>query len=57
MGVINSHMNPLSLFVVDITPSVEVIEHCAAFLANIQEWEYLSNLCNSADGFIEVSFF
>ncbi|XP_005107242.1 integrator complex subunit 8 [Aplysia californica] len=41
----------------DITPSIEVIEHCSAFLCNIREWGYLSDLCNTADGFIELSRF
>jgi len=39
----------------EITPSMEVIEHCTAFLCNIQEWVYLGDLCNTADGFIELS--
>lgn len=39
----------------DITPSIEVVEHCTAFLCNIGEWNYLSDLNNTADGFIEFS--
>lgn len=39
----------------DITPSIEVVEHCAAFLCNIGEWQYLADLNNTGDGFIEFS--
>ncbi|XP_013078928.2 integrator complex subunit 8-like isoform X1 [Biomphalaria glabrata] len=39
----------------DIIPSVEVVEHCCAFLCNIGEWHYLSDLHNTGDGFIELS--
>ena len=38
----------------DIQPSSEVLEQCTAFLLNIRDWEYLSNLENTANGYIEV---
>nr|KAG5712950.1 hypothetical protein BaRGS_021744 [Batillaria attramentaria] len=39
----------------DILPSSEVLEQCTAFLLNIGDWDYLSNLENTANGFIEMS--
>ncbi|XP_041376535.1 integrator complex subunit 8-like [Gigantopelta aegis] len=39
----------------DIQPSDEVLEQCTAFLLNIRDWDYLTNLENSANGYIEVS--
>ena len=50
-----SVFNFISMIFTDITPSIEVVEHCTAFLCNIGEWNYLSDLNNTADGFIEVS--
>ncbi|KAJ8302723.1 hypothetical protein KUTeg_019119 [Tegillarca granosa] len=41
-------------YFVDIQPSHEVLEHCAAFLMNIRDWAYLSNLENTANGHIEL---
>ncbi|KAL8569201.1 hypothetical protein ACOMHN_051881 [Nucella lapillus] len=39
----------------DIVPSSEVLEQCTAFLLNIRDWEYLSSLQNTANGYIEIS--
>ncbi|XP_076470196.1 integrator complex subunit 8-like isoform X2 [Babylonia areolata] len=39
----------------DIQPSSEVLEQCTAFLLNIRDWEYLSNLENTKNGYIETS--
>ncbi|KAK7115409.1 integrator complex subunit 8-like [Littorina saxatilis] len=39
----------------DIQPSSEVLEQCTAFLLNIRDWEYLSNMENSANSYIEMS--
>ncbi|XP_064611171.1 integrator complex subunit 8-like [Liolophura sinensis] len=37
----------------DIQPSQEVLEHCIAFLLNMQDWSYMCNLENTRNGFIE----
>ncbi|PVD21213.1 hypothetical protein C0Q70_19382 [Pomacea canaliculata] len=39
----------------DIQPSMEVLEYCTAFLLNIRDWDYLSNMENTANGYIEMS--
>lgn len=38
----------------DVQPSRFVLEHCAAFLLNIRDWLYLSNMDNSGCGHIEL---
>ena len=42
------------LLSLDIQPSPEVLEHCAAFLLNVKDWTYLSNMQNTDSGHIEV---
>lgn len=37
-------------------PTPEVVEQAAAFLLNVKDWEYLSNMDGSSNGFIEISF-
>ncbi|XP_064641548.1 integrator complex subunit 8-like [Lineus longissimus] len=39
----------------DIHPGNEVIGHSAAFLLTIQDWEYLRNLANTRNGYLEFS--
>ncbi|XP_048254993.1 integrator complex subunit 8-like isoform X2 [Haliotis rufescens] len=39
----------------EIQPSEEVLEECTAFLVNIKDWDYLCNLENTANGYIELS--
>lgn len=41
-------------YIADIQPSMEVLEYCTAFLLNIRDWDYLSNMENTANGYIEV---
>ena len=42
------------VFSLDIQPNPEVLEHCAAFLLNVKDWTYLSNMQNTDSGHIEV---
>ncbi|CAI9737955.1 Hypothetical predicted protein [Octopus vulgaris] len=39
----------------DTPPTPEVVEQAAVFLLNVKDWEYLSNMEGSSNGFIEVS--
>ncbi|GAB1602023.1 integrator complex subunit 8-like [Argonauta hians] len=39
----------------DTPPTPEVVEQAAVFLLNVKDWEYLSNMEGSGNGFIEVS--
>nr|XP_022337357.1 integrator complex subunit 8-like isoform X4 [Crassostrea virginica] len=38
----------------DIQPTMVILEHCAAFLLNIKDWQYLTNMENSGSGHIEL---
>ncbi|XP_061162526.1 integrator complex subunit 8-like isoform X1 [Saccostrea echinata] len=38
----------------DIQPTMVILEHCAAFLLNIRDWQYLTNMENSGSGHIEL---
>ncbi|KAL3858729.1 hypothetical protein ACJMK2_008987 [Sinanodonta woodiana] len=38
----------------DIQPSPDILEHCAAFLLNIRDWDYLFNMENTDSGHIEL---
>ena len=42
------------VFPTDIQPTMVILEHCAAFLLNIKDWQYLTNMENSGSGHIEV---
>ena len=50
-GMIN-----ICVYLSDIQPSPDVLEHCAAFLVNVKDWSYLINLDNTNSGHIEVRF-
>ncbi|XP_074646480.1 integrator complex subunit 8-like isoform X2 [Tubulanus polymorphus] len=39
----------------DMYPGGEVIKQCAAFLLNIRDWDYLRNLSNSDNPYLELS--
>ncbi|KAK6184710.1 hypothetical protein SNE40_007123 [Patella caerulea] len=39
----------------DIQPSSEVLEHCTGFLLNIRDWDYLTSMENTRNGYIELS--
>ncbi|KAK3086111.1 hypothetical protein FSP39_013715 [Pinctada imbricata] len=38
----------------DIQPTMSILEHCSAFLINIKDWTYLSNMENAGSGHIEL---
>ena len=46
----------LSLFIADLQPSQELLSYCVAYLLNVKDWDFLSNLKNTSfSGVIYVS--
>ena len=43
-----------NVVITDIQPTMPILEHCSAFLVNIRDWMYLSNMENAGSGHIEV---